>query len=175
MFSWVEVNVFSVISSSPVLFHLCPNYFSPDFFPFLRHSCLPLPTPPILMAFESLIQWMRRWGSFFSIAVHDGWLHISSSSYCHQSYNKMSLHWKFPVPGTYLAAWLMFACSQKVVVKSCRLGHCHSNKVPAIPWQSFLCYGLAESLGGSFICCKDMRTTSWSHVSQRQILQSWEH
>lgn len=96
----------------------------------------PTPHPTEFEDIGCLISWMSKWGKFFSIAIHDGWLNSSSSS-CYQNHYKMSLCWKFLESGTYLATWLMFACSRKVVFKSCRHGCCHSNRMPAPPWWVF--------------------------------------
>lgn len=150
MFSWVEINVFSLISSSSILSHFCPSYFFFDAFPFFHHYCPQVPTPPVL---KTLTVWVDERiggeGSFLQLSMTMvGWpflrhlLVTKITTKCHSAESCWSLE----------LIWPMFACSQKVVSKLCRLGRCHSNRMPAPPWwfnwKSGRAIYIMESHGG---------------------------
>lgn len=68
MFSWIEINVFSQISSPLILFHFCPD----DFFSDLSFLS-PTPDPTSFEGMRISV-WMneKTWERFFSVAVHGG-------------------------------------------------------------------------------------------------------
>lgn len=59
---------------------------------------------------------------------------------------------KFPSAWTWLSYVTDAGLLSKSVAELCRLSHCHSNRMPAIPpWSIFSACGLVESLEDSFM------------------------
>lgn len=122
-------SIFAQIISFLTCFPASPSFLPPHF--------------PSQQFWWHLNLWFDEWGRFFSIVVYDGWQYFLIFLLSPKSLQNVT---PLKVPGAWnLATQLMFACSQKVVSKSCRLDHCHSNLIPATLIESFFCYGLIES------------------------------
>ena len=97
----------------------------------LQNSCL---STPHLNNFDDnwISDLMKEKMGKISMSVYDGWQYLLCFLL---PVNLLQNVTPLKVPSAWnLATWLVFACSQKVVPKLCRFGHCHSNRIPATPW-----------------------------------------